>query len=589
MPLRRTTVADSLSASRAVADADLTLQNGSRVAVIGGGPAGSFFTYFLLKMAAAVDLELDVDIYEPRSFTRSGPAGCNHCGGIVSESLVQILAAEGINLPGAVVQSGIESYVVHMDVGSVNIASPAREQRIAALYRGNGPRGGEDLDGISFDGYLQQLAVEKGARVVRKLVAGVAWKDGYPWVREADGRETRYDLVTVASGVNSNLLDLFADLPSPPGKPKTTRTYICEFRSTREQIQRVLGKSMHVFLLDIPRLEFAAIIPKGDFVTMCMLGDDLDQELVHTFLRSPVGTGLLSRRSDAVGVQLLPAHQHGRHEAAVRGSAAAHRRFRGDPSLQGRHRRRVPHVEGGGAHGRAPGHFGGVVPAELLARMPEDRQRQRDRQGDLRDDHGVQAFPLRAQSHSADDDARAGEQWRRPHERDPVEHVHGERTIPGHLPRHAPPRIHRRSAVEPVGRHLAGGERTEGDVKMGSNELGSLYASGEPIVRQGDLGDCMYVVQSGEVEVVQSTGDGERRLAILKSGDFFGEMAVFEHEVRSATVRASGEARVLKVDKRTLMRRMKEDPLLAFNLLQTMSRRIRKLSAEAAGRQEVGR
>jgi flavin-dependent dehydrogenase len=239
-------------------------------------------------MAAAVDLELDVDIYEPRSFTRSGPAGCNHCGGIVSESLVQILAAEGINLPGAVVQSGIESYVVHMDVGSVNIASPAREQRIAALYRGNGPRGGEDLDGISFDGYLQQLAVEKGARVVRKLVAGVAWKDGYPWVREADGRETRYDLVTVASGVNSNLLDLFADLPSPPGKPKTTRTYICEFRSTREQIQRVLGKSMHVFLLDIPRLEFAAIIPKGDFVTMCMLGDDLDQELVHTFLRSPV-------------------------------------------------------------------------------------------------------------------------------------------------------------------------------------------------------------------------------------------------------------------------------------------------------------
>jgi len=122
---------------------------------------------------------------------------------------------------------------------------------------------------------------------------------------------------------------------------------------------------------------------------------------------------------------------------------------------------------------------------------------------------------------------------------------------------------------------------------MRTNELGSLYAAGQPIVQQGEMGDCMYVVQSGEVEVVQVTpGGGEHRLAILKEGDFFGEMSIFEHEVRSATVRAHAEARVLKVDKRTLLRRMKEDPLLAFNLLETLSRRIRKLSAAAAARQE---
>lgn len=124
---------------------------------------------------------------------------------------------------------------------------------------------------------------------------------------------------------------------------------------------------------------------------------------------------------------------------------------------------------------------------------------------------------------------------------------------------------------------------------MQSNELGTVYASGEPVVRQGELGDCMYVIQSGEVEVVQSAAGSEQCLAILKAGDFFGEMSIFERELRSATVRARGEARVLKVDKRTLLRRMKEDPLLAFNLLQTMSRRIRKLSAEVAGRDEAGR
>ena len=58
------------------------------------------------------------------------------------------------------------------------------------------------------------------------------------------------------------------------------------------------------------------------------------------------------------------------------------------------------------------------------------------------------------------------------------------------------------------------------------------------------------------------------------------DMAVFEKEVRSATVRAVDEAHVMKVDRKTLLRRIKEDPLLAVNLLQTMSRRIRDLNRE---------
>lgn len=116
--------------------------------------------------------------------------------------------------------------------------------------------------------------------------------------------------------------------------------------------------------------------------------------------------------------------------------------------------------------------------------------------------------------------------------------------------------------------------------------LGKIYRDGEFIVCQGEHGNAMYVVQSGRVEVVQSGPDGrEQHLAFLQAGDFFGEMAVFEKEVRSATVRAAGDARVLKVDKKTLLRRIREDPLLAVNLLKTMSHRIRKLDAEVAQRE----
>lgn len=281
-------VADSFADLAATEEKEFTLRDGSRIAVVGGGPASSFFSYFLLKMAEAIDLELEVDIFEPRSFGYCGPAGCNHCGGIVSESLVQILAAEGIVLPDTVVQRGIESYIVHMDVGDVAIESPVHEMRIAALYRGNGPRDGGDAPLGSFDGFLQSMAEERGARIVQRLVTGVDWPDGLPQLRFADHPPAQYDLLAVAAGVNSRMLDMLDDHPAGFRPPKTTRAYICEFRATEREMLRLLGTAVHVFLLDIPRFEFAAIIPKGPFATAVMVGDDLDEELVHRFLSDPV-------------------------------------------------------------------------------------------------------------------------------------------------------------------------------------------------------------------------------------------------------------------------------------------------------------
>jgi CRP-like cAMP-binding protein len=115
---------------------------------------------------------------------------------------------------------------------------------------------------------------------------------------------------------------------------------------------------------------------------------------------------------------------------------------------------------------------------------------------------------------------------------------------------------------------------------MADNTLGKRYAPGEPIVRQGESGSCMYVIQAGAVEVVDESGGRDLVLAQLKAGDFFGEMAIFEKQKRSATVRAADEAIVLTIDRRTLLRRIQNDPTLAFNLLKEMSHRIRLLDAE---------
>jgi CRP-like cAMP-binding protein len=117
---------------------------------------------------------------------------------------------------------------------------------------------------------------------------------------------------------------------------------------------------------------------------------------------------------------------------------------------------------------------------------------------------------------------------------------------------------------------------------MKPSALGKTYGDGEPIARQGEIGECMYVIQQGQVEVVREQDGAEVQLATLGEGDFFGEMALFDRERRSATVRALGEARVLTVDKRTFLRRIHEDPSLAFRIVKGMSQRIRTLDAQVA-------
>ena len=115
---------------------------------------------------------------------------------------------------------------------------------------------------------------------------------------------------------------------------------------------------------------------------------------------------------------------------------------------------------------------------------------------------------------------------------------------------------------------------------MSPGALGKVYHDGEVIVRQGDVGDALFVIQEGRLEILSERQGKELRIRIAGKDELVGEMAVFEREVRSATVRALGEARVLTLDRKNFLRRINEDPSLAFRVVETMSRRVRELSAE---------
>ncbi|MBF0109151.1 MAG: hypothetical protein HQL76_08255 [Magnetococcales bacterium] len=266
----------------------MKLSDNSRVAIIGGGPAGSMAGFFLMELSQRIGMKLHVDLYDPKDFSRFGPSGCNMCAGVISESLVQTLAAEGIDLPSRVVQRGIESYVLHTSgCQPVTIDTPAEDLRIATVYRGSGPQELKGrLDWRSFDGYLLELARQHGVQVIPQRVTDLKWNQQRPEVicRGASGEV--YDLLIGAVGINSSLLKKFETLGFSYAPPPTSKGFLSEIHLGRDRVQEYLGNAMHIFLLDIPGLKFAALIPKVEYVTICLLGDRIDRPLIEKFMRS---------------------------------------------------------------------------------------------------------------------------------------------------------------------------------------------------------------------------------------------------------------------------------------------------------------
>jgi flavin-dependent dehydrogenase len=274
---------------------ELQLNDGARIAVIGAGPAGALFTFFLLEMAERAEITFTVDIFEPRDFNNPGPAGCNNCGGVVSEWLVQALAMEGIELPPKVVQRGLEAYDMHLDVGSVRIETPHHEKRIATLHRGGGPRYAKESNWGSFDAFLFEIARQRGANWRKERVEALRYAEDGIQLKPHGGEFETYDLIAAATGKHAYSSKMFEALGTGYRRPKTSKTYISEIFLGNEEITKQLGSSMHLFLPDLPHVKFGALIPKGDYVTLCMLGDGFDQDSVKAFVSSPELTACLPK------------------------------------------------------------------------------------------------------------------------------------------------------------------------------------------------------------------------------------------------------------------------------------------------------
>ena len=130
------------------------IETGSKVAIIGGGPAGSLFALYLLQYAEQRGSRPGITIYQQRNYDELGSKGCKGCAGILSPSLLGNLSELGLSVPEEIVQSKIEHYAVHSPYALISVTNPEKGVEITSIYRGGGPSRAHHENPINFDGWL---------------------------------------------------------------------------------------------------------------------------------------------------------------------------------------------------------------------------------------------------------------------------------------------------------------------------------------------------------------------------------------------------------------------------------------------------
>ena len=104
------------------------------------------------------------------------------------------------------------------------------------------------------------------------------------------------------------------------------------------------------------------------------------------------------------------------------------------------------------------------------------------------------------------------------------------------------------------------------------------YAAGDVIFAEGDKGDAMFVIRTGEVTIER----GGRVMETLSGGGVFGEMALIDGSPRSATVRAKTDCEVAPINEKTFLFLVHETPFFAIAVMRTLADRLRRMDEGAA-------
>jgi flavin-dependent dehydrogenase len=278
-----------------------------RIMIVGGGPAGSFFAISLLREARRMNRAIEVVIVERKTVQMIGDRhwrmrGCNYGAGGISPRLNSVMEQEGIHIPAENIQGEINRIWIHGLWKNIPIKVPS-QMKMHSVFRGSLPS--ERIDGqTGLDSFLLGKAVEEGATILQGEVLEVSYPDRDTpalSIKKATGDiiSMPASFVTLSMGVNAragkdhkeNPLILSVQRINPEFVPaRVRRTLVFELKIPRKVLEKNLKNEVYFIEYGSKKfpLEHLALIPKGDFLTVTVIGKYIDDAVLPRDIRKTI-------------------------------------------------------------------------------------------------------------------------------------------------------------------------------------------------------------------------------------------------------------------------------------------------------------
>ncbi len=242
------------------------LTDGQTAVIIGGGPGGTACGIALLNLARAMGRKIHVILYDGKAFV--GETHYNHCAGVLSPPIEAILAQLDIPFPHHLVQRKINSYVLHGEHRQIRLSDPGEASY--AMRR------------VQFDAYMLNQARAKGVDVREGRVTDLEFLPDRVNVY-AESTNCEAAVIFGAFGLDPGFATILNQATGGAYRPPRYLTSLVTKLHPPPPHMANFGNNIHAFLPRNSQIEFGAVTPKGNHLTINIAGSQIDSQHMDTF------------------------------------------------------------------------------------------------------------------------------------------------------------------------------------------------------------------------------------------------------------------------------------------------------------------